>query len=198
MPKDAVTLDIGANIGIMTVYLAKKAPKGQVYAYEPIPANFKILEKITQLFKLKNAQLFKHALGDEDKEIEMVLPIEDSVKLQGLGHVIHDTIEDFNEGEHFKTISCQLDSLDYLMSKNISGIKIDVENFEYFVFKGGENLIKKNKPIIYCELWENENRTRCFNLLSSLGYEIKILHKHSLIPFDTDTHKALNFFFIPR
>ena len=128
----------------------------------------------------------------------MILPIKNSIKLQGLGHVVQEAIAEFNEGERFKTISYRLDSLDYLINENIKGIKIDVENFEYFVFKGGKNLIQINKPIIYCELWENENRTRCFELLTSLGYDIKVSHQHSLIPFDPEAHRALNFFFIPR
>ena len=48
--------------------------------------------------------------------------------------------------------------------KKIGAIKMDVENFEYFVLEGGKELIKKHKPIIYTELWENQNREKCFQL----------------------------------
>jgi ubiquinone/menaquinone biosynthesis C-methylase UbiE len=37
LPENAIVLDIGANIGIMSVHLCKNVKKGMVYAFEPIP-----------------------------------------------------------------------------------------------------------------------------------------------------------------
>ena len=63
---------------------------------------------------------------------------------------------------------------------------------------GGINLIKKNKPIIYCELWENENRKKCFELMESLEYKIYVLIKEKLELYDSSKHHKQNFFFIPN
>ena len=76
-------------------------------------------------------------------------------------------------------------------------IKIDVENFEYFVLKGGEKIIANNKPVIYMELWDNENRNKCFTLLKNLGYLIYIVQKKQLVEYDAKMHNKQNFIFIP-
>jgi hypothetical protein len=72
-----------------------------------------------------------------------------------------------------------------------------VENFEYFVFRGGENMLRKYRPLIYCELWENENRDRCFALLrDELGYRIQVLVNDKLVDYIPGQHHNQNFFFV--
>jgi hypothetical protein len=71
-----------------------------------------------------------------------------------------------------------------------------VENFEYFVLKGGEKLIKKDRPIIYCELWDNDNRKKCIDLLNNLGYSALVLQKNKLVPFEKAAVEKHNFFFL--
>jgi hypothetical protein len=78
----------------------------------------------------------------------------------------------------------------------IQGIKIDVENFEYFALKGGSRILSSNKPVIYAELWDNENRTNCFTLLSDLNYTAHVVEKGILTPFHVDKHRHQNFIFI--
>jgi FkbM family methyltransferase len=98
----------------------------------------------------------------------MVLPVMKGAHMQGLAHMISNDITQFNEGERICVLQRKIDDLEMLQGIKIDAIKIDVENFEYPVFKGEEQLLKHNKPIIYCELWDNENRMRCFDLLQSL------------------------------
>src|SRR3972149_8145015 len=66
LPDDAVVLDIGANIGIMSVLLAKKCYNGEVHAFEPIDENYNTLTKIIDFFKLKNVKCYKIALGEKN------------------------------------------------------------------------------------------------------------------------------------
>ena len=42
---------------------------------------------------------------------------------------------------------------------------MDVENFEIHVLKGATHLIERCKPLIYIELWDNENRKACMQFL---------------------------------
>lgn len=194
-PSDKV-LDIGANIGIMAVPLARQCPQGVVHAIEPIPENFRALGRIVKRFKLTNVKLHQFALGAEKGELEMVMPEVSSVKMQGLSHVVHDSITEFNEGSRYTVPVHRLDDLEE-MTKGVKGIKIDVENFEYFVFKGGEEMLKRERPIVYCELWANENREKCFDLFRTLGYGIKVLHDGALRDYDEGLHDNQNFFFVP-
>lgn len=196
--KDGIILDIGANLGIMAVKLAKRKSKSRIFAFEPIPYNMETLRKIVRFFHLKNVSLFQYALGEHSGKIEMVMPLVDSVRKQGLSHVVHESIEEFNEGEKFIT---DINVLDAVQEIKISGmpviaIKIDVENFEYFVLKGGEELLKKWKPLIYCELWKNQNRENCLEFLKSIGYQTKIRKGNELYTYENTKDVAQNFFFV--
>jgi FkbM family methyltransferase len=201
IPPGGLVLDIGANIGIMTVYLARQIKDATIYAFEPIPHNSKVLERVIARYHLKNVKVCKYALGNEDGETEMVMPVIGSVKMQGLSHVVHSAIQENNEGERFKIQVKKLDNIREIMDATIplTAIKIDVENFEYFVLEGAKELLKKYKPLIYCELWDNENRKKCFELMCGLGYEIKILVTGKLIAYSAESaklHPTQNFFFV--
>lgn len=196
IPENGLVLDIGANIGIMAVPLAKRCKNGMVHAIEPIPENFEALQRICKHFRLKNIKFHQMALGEENGELEMVMPEVKGVQMQGLSHAVHESIDDYNEGQRYKVPQYRLDDLPDMVA-NVKAIKIDVENFEYFVFSGGRETLKKYKPIIYCELWANENRDKCFHLLSDeLGYEIKVLIGKELVAYDPGKHDKQNFFFV--
>ena len=101
LPKNGIVLDIGANIGIMTVHFAKKLRNARVYSYEPIPRNVKVLKKIISLFKLGNVRIFETALGNENGKVEMIMPVINSVKMQGLSHVVHESIPACKQGKKY-------------------------------------------------------------------------------------------------
>jgi hypothetical protein len=61
--------------------------------------------------------------------------------------------------------------------------------------KGGEALLRKHKPVIYCELWDNDRRRLCFEYLQGLGYQVKVYENNSLVDFKEQA--SINFFFMP-
>jgi FkbM family methyltransferase len=199
IPEKGRILDIGANIGIMSVWLGRNRPQAEILAFEPIPHNIKALKKVLAHYKLKNVQVIEKALGNNNGEVEMVMPVLDEVKMQGLSHVIHESITDFNQGSTYKTPITRLDDCEALQNGGaaVVAIKLDVENFEYFVLEGARQTISKFRPIIYTELWENDNREKCFDLMQDLSYKVKVFQKDSLIDFDPTQHKTQNFFFVP-
>ena len=189
-------LDIGANIGFTTVLLAQKFPMSNIYAFEPVPENIRAMEKVIRYFHLKNIMVITTALGNEEGKVTMQIPTVNNAKMQGLSHVIENPIY----GSEVEKIIVQIQKLDQTNilqeEQSISAIKIDVENFEYFVLQGGKALISKHRPILFCELWDNERRLLCFELMKELGYQIKIWQKDKLVEFTGQT--SLNFFFLPE
>ena len=187
-------LDIGANLGIMTVHLASSLPNTTIHAFEPMPANVSVLKRIIAKFKLKKTKIHEIALGDESGTAKMVLPVNGQTIMQGLSHIKHETITEWNEG---KEVDVQLDKLDNVLNgQAVQAIKIDIENFEYFALKGASRIITSNKPIIYAELWDNENRSKCFEYLKSLSYSIFVGENNQIVPFDSSKHHTQNFIFI--
>lgn len=194
---EGLILDIGANIGIMTWHLLKNFSNAEIWAFEPIPENNQILRAVTEEFNEDRLKIWDCALGDHPGKAKMVLPNVSKVKMQGLSHVVHESIDEFNQGDFYEV---NIETLDNLIdsSKKVQGIKLDVENFEYFVLKGGTALIERDKPIIYTELWVNENREKCLNFIKSKGYSVKVYVDNKLIDFSAETYSGQNFFFIPN
>jgi len=197
IPAKGLILDIGANIGLTCVTLARSRPLATVYAFEPIPQNLQILKQNIRLFRLKNTKIFPIALGNENKMIDMIMPVVDQTKMQGLCHVVHDDMPKQSEGIHFNVPVRTLDSMlnETANTLPVVAVKIDVEHFEWAVLEGSLGLLSRYKPVIYCELAENQNRTKSFNMLASLGYKANVIHKNQLVDYNTSIHRTDNFIF---
>jgi FkbM family methyltransferase len=200
IPDGGLILDLGANIGVTSYHLSKKFPNSTIFSFEPLTLNMDTLKRIKKRFNLNNIKELQVAVGDKPGILEMVMPVINNVPMHGLSHVIHDDNTEFNIGMKYKVPVVCLDDLNEINQpgKRITAMKIDVENFEYFVLKGAEKLIIENQPVIYCELWENDNRKKCIDFLNNLKYSAFILHEKELMPFDKTTIEKHNFFFLPQ
>ena len=161
-----------------------------------MPENIATLKRVVKYFKLSNVKIFDIALGEKDGVLTMVMPVVNHVKMQGLSHIqLNGTEQEHSAGDEIDVMVKTLDTIQELnTAKKISAIKIDVENFEYFVLKGGRHLISVHKPIIYCELWKNEMRELTIKYLADMGYLVKVFHNKQLTDYKDN---AINFFFIP-
>jgi FkbM family methyltransferase len=193
IPDKGVILDIGANIGIMTVLMAREKRNAIVYAFEPVPENITALKAVIQFYRLPNVKIFPIAVGENNGSLQMILPEQAGAKMQGLSHVVNESNE---KGKLFSVPVQKLDDVDQLIAiSKVAAIKIDVENFEYYVLKGGVALLKKHRPIIYCELWDNDFRRACMELIISLDYEVRVFENGKLCAFSGQVIN--NFFFLP-
>ncbi len=171
---------MGANLGFVTYHLSQKRTCS-VIAFEPIPVNYSVLTQLIAAKKLTNTTALPYALGEESGTLGMVMPVEQGVPMQGLSHVTNGG--DGEAGYRFTVPVKRLDDLSEIRDsgKRVGGIKIDVENYEYFILQGGKNLIREHKPVICIELWENEYRDRSLSLLTSLGYGLYVLVNNQLV-----------------
>ena len=197
IPENGTILDIGANIGLTAIPLAQKKPGSTILCFEPITLNISTLERVIRHFRLANIKVFKFALGEDNGDLKMTVPLVRNVLMPGLSHMYKDHVEGETQGEVIVAEMRRLDDIPEIMAaETITAIKIDVENFEYYVLKGGQELIAKHMPIIYCELWNNEIRTLTMDYLKGLGYVVKIFDDEKLIDF-TNEDFFINFFFLP-
>ncbi len=187
-------LDVGANIGIMTTHLSKTFSTCKIHAVEPMPDNIAVLKEMLQ--GTNNVVLHEIAVGNSQGTATMILPVQGATKMQGLSHVKTESITEWNEGSE---VNVPLNKLDNLFSGlNIQGVKMDVENFEYQALLGASKIFTEQKPILYVELWDNENRKNCFDLLLSWGYKTYVVHDKKMVEFDSAIHKHQNFIFQPN
>lgn len=198
LPDHGIVMDVGANIGVMTVHLSRRLKNARIYSFEPISFNINTLKKVTSHYSAANVSIFEKALGNKSGEFDMLMPVVNHVKRHGLGHIIQGGSPAGSVGEVHKVA---VEVADHIAALNgelpVTGIKLDVENFEYHVLEGARALIGRCRPVIYSELWDNENRTKCFELLCGMGYQVKVSDGRALVPFDPQKHRTQNFFFIP-
>ena len=57
---------------------------------------------------------------------------------------------------------------------------------------------QESRPMIYTELWDNENRSKCIELLAGLNYLPYIYVSGKPVKYDADIHNTQNFLFLPN
>jgi len=136
-------IDVGASIGLMSVFAAYKCPKGRVFSFEPQKERFEILQKNGKLNNKKNMRLFNNGLGEKEEQLQLHTDI------------FSPSIVDIksSKGQHEMIDILVLDRIvEAEKIEAIKFIKIDVEGFELSVLKGAEKtLSKENAPIICIE-----------------------------------------------
>jgi len=195
--KGNAVLDIGANIGVTSTLIGSRFPQYSVWAFEPVQSNMDTLEKVVHFFDIKNVRMVHKAVGEQSGEIEIYTPIQKGVKKQGLSYIVENGTNQLNTqlAELVQMIS--LDELRGQFSNDsVAAIKIDVENYEIFVLKGGAQFLRTHRPLVFAELWENERKLPCIELMEEIGYTARVVHNNQLV--DYKGNNALNYFFIPH
>ena len=141
--RDSVALDVGANIGIVSLILAQVLDEGEVLAFEPGIQNFDLLQKNLNANGVSNVRAVNTALSDTIGEGRFS---EDSA-YGGMVGGYRPEAEDVYEVE--------LSTIDAVVSesglRDVDLIKIDVEGHETAVLAGAVETIKRHNPAIYIE-----------------------------------------------
>jgi FkbM family methyltransferase len=189
---------IGACTGITTVPFAKNHGNRKVFAYEPLSSNFQVLNKVVGYFQLKNVHTYNIGLGSKTERREIILPTINGAKKQGLAYVKDSQIEGFPSGIVHPIEMDTVDNREELKRLKIDVLKVVAENFEYQIFLGAEKTIAANKPWIYCELWNNQNRKLVLDLMRRYDYQIYYRKNNKLKRADSSEYSDRYFFFIPN
>jgi len=141
-------LDIGANVGYFTLKFARLVgPTGRVYAFEPDPTNFAILQKNIAANGYTNVVLENKAVSNVSGPIQLYLSD------NAADHRIYDS----KEATVRQTIpidAVRLDDYFRDRSEKIDFIKIDTQGADYAVVKGASRLLNVNRHIkITSEFW---------------------------------------------
>lgn len=141
-----VVIDIGANVGWYSLLLARLAPDdAKIFAFEPDPLNFELLEHNIRLNKTTKITAIQKALAAEDGI--QTLYQHDSNNL-GRHSLLH--LQDGN------AVDVKATSLDKFWNENDLGsrvprfIKIDIEGYELVALRGGGEVLRRC-PALLCE-----------------------------------------------
>ena len=166
----AVILDIGANIGISSIYFSGRFPRAQIYAFEPVPQNVALLSR--NLANYDRAHISPVALGRKNGTVEMFAS--DSPHNFG-GFSFYDRGSD--TGRKMAVEMRDANSvLRELCIDHVDLIKIDTEGAEYDILTALDESLLRSVKWIMGEL----HGERDFELLAFLSRWFDIETKKSL------------------
>ena len=157
--KNSVVFDIGANIGNHTVYWGKRLNVNKIYAIEPINVTYEKLCTNIKINGLDN-RVIAYNVGVGSSISKAAIKVYDEANCGGSSITI-----DTNGNIDIITI----DSLN-IQDEHVDLLKIDTEGFEYEVLCGAKETIKKYRPVIYCEI-DDENLSKVRQLMIDLDYK---------------------------
>jgi len=134
-------VDVGANIGYMTLVMASRCKTGSVCAFEPHPQLFALLQRNADSLRGTQAAvtLRNCAVSSEERDCELFIPTAIGVNA-GLS-----TLEaQDGAGERIKVRAVTLDS-ELSSLPVIRLMKVDVEGHELSVFRGAAGLLKNGR-----------------------------------------------------
>jgi len=139
-------LDIGGHIGYYTLLLARYAGKnGRVYAFEPLPSNFELLEKNIWLNNLDQVEALPFAVFSHPGKLTISAPDGDS---NSGGASVVSVVG----SRQIEVEATTIDSFCKIRGIRPEFIKMDVEGAEYDVLQGAEETIRACRPKMLIEL----------------------------------------------
>lgn len=165
----ATALDIGANIGIHTVTMAKQAGNGRVLAFEPHPQTVQRLRANLALNGLSQTEVVEVALLDRAGDVSLFA-----------GTDCNPATSSLRGYQGWSSTSVKGATLDDVLRERdverVNVVKIDVEGFESAVLAGAQTMLGRDRPALIFEYmdwaWENGGYAwpEVESMLRDLGY----------------------------
>lgn len=187
--KGDTVLDIGANLGMVTVYMASLVgSSGAVHAFEPNPRLVELLRRTLDRNCLPQVKLHEFGLGPTESTLELRVPLSDT----GEGSLVRNRAT-----EECISVQVRVRTLDDVANEqdiqHVSLLKIDVEGFEASVFRGAMRFLERVRPeAILFEMMDSisgrVSDAPVFRILLDCGYTFLSIPRSMvamrLLPFD--------------
>jgi len=190
-----VAIDIGANKGGYTYWMAKSVGRGgKVVAFEPQPDIANYLKKFFDAPAYRGVTIEPIGLSSRQGESRIVIPEAGKKYSPGASFEV-------KPSDNFHSFTVRIDTLDNYCKVNnvrpVRFIKCDVEGHELEVFRGSETILREDSPIVLFEC-EARHLSRfsirdVFGYLEGLGYKGYFFMGRKLLPlsaFDEKIHQA--------
>jgi len=164
---DDVVFDVGANVGIYSVFLGLEVESGKVISFEPHPEAYKQLARNVEMNRLDGVvDTMNMALADQSGELGLI-------NRAPTGHQIIDS-------ESADTVIKARKGANIIGNKQVPKpdvLKIDVEGAEREVLEGLGETVEEFR-VVYCEIHPNHLKDRgstkheVFDLITDAGFNI--------------------------
>src|SRR5437867_7728698 len=142
-----IVIDVGSHIGRYAVDAARRG--AHVFAVEPDPSNFAVLQQNVRLNRLRNVVLVPEAMGSTVGVVEFSLAERWNT---GMSSIVDPEDESHRRKSGRRKIRVPTETLDNLVKSHglgqIDWLKVDAEGHEIHVLEGGEGALNITRRII--------------------------------------------------
>ena len=169
VPQGSVVVDIGANIGVFTVPLARHiGPHGRLYAFEPQRIIFQLMCSNVAANGIHNVMAVQGAASNQAGKRLFLAPLSYTGHFESnFGAVSLTTSPGSHESEPISAST--IDSLD-LPSAGL--IKVDVEGMELDVLQGARDTMHSKRPMLYVENNSEDGNQSLIELVKEHNYDL--------------------------
>ncbi len=187
-------LDIGSHKGAYAYWMAQRVGStGRVIAFEPQPGYAELQGQLWRRSGVQQVQVEQVALSDREGEVTLWIP--------SWGPSPGASLVRSSLGDGATEVKVPMTTLDAYAQRaslpRVALIKCDVEGHEAAVFRGGDGVLRRDKPrlLFECEArFGGEDRVRAvFDSLKSFGYAGWFMFRGVRTPvedFRADIHQA--------
>jgi FkbM family methyltransferase len=147
-PGDTI-VDAGANVGYYTLIASRLVgEKGKVYAFEPEPASFALLQKNVRLNGLTNVVLEQKALSNRKGLLKLFIADENKGD--------HRIYQPYGESRPSVDVEAvRLDEYFNGQNRRVDVVKIDTQGAEGLILEGMTGLLegRADGPTVFMEFW---------------------------------------------
>lgn len=176
-----LVFDVGANIGWYSCVLSRHAPGAEIFCFEPDPENFELLRWNLEQNASTRVHPVQMGIGERTETRRLHL-----YKASNVGR--HSML-DIHEGP---AIDVRVTSLDEFVREReldverVKFLKIDIEGFEYFAFRGTQDVLE-HLPLMLAEFSPGYMRAGGVEPADLL----RLLHGHGFDPYSIDGLKLV-------
>ena len=190
-------LDIGANIGMITLFALSKGH--EVIAVEPEAHNFCLINRNIMINNFGDKAIC-YPIALHDKQIISKLNLasfEYGSALHAFDRTINQYGDQFNPITRQGVIGVTMDELVLSLKKKVNHIKIDVDGNELLVLKGGEKTFRSDSlESVFIELdYTNNEYKSSVELIESYGFKLNNIDSGSNKRFKRNARSTANHFF---
>jgi FkbM family methyltransferase len=181
LPRNGIFFDIGANIGLISLFISRFRKDATIYAFEPSQVTSLALENSVKENNISNIHVIKKGVSNNTQDnISFFI---DS-KSSGGNSLLRSAIShEVKTSESISLVS--LDDFIASSGKIPSVVKVDVQDAEGLVIEGARKLIKENAPTFIIETSNELFLSNPAIFLESFeNYFVKKVGTKKVVPID--------------
>jgi FkbM family methyltransferase len=197
-----VLVDVGANVGLYSIQLARRVERLKVLAFEPVAATYETLRRnLVKNGADARVDARRLALGERRGAVRM------TTRLQAGNFMVEEGASAASEAVEGVEVR-RLDDVLAEVGSPVDAIKCDVEGAELGVLRGGEETLERDRPTLLLEIDERwvarygHTGADVLNFLIDRGYRYERIVGEELLPpsasLAEDLASSRNFLFTSR